>query len=115
MGEHKLDILGRWRDAIVEDESKSAFLQIEPVNDSCQPSESIQPLFPSRARHELMTPVTSIRAFAEILMNNPDMEMAQRQHFLNIVLQESKRLTECIDSLLEQPNETVDNHHCAPA
>lgn len=66
------------------------------------PPVSMSPLPLSTTRHDLMTPVTSIRAFVEILMQDPDIDFARRQQFLGIVLQESERLTDCIDALLEQ-------------
>ncbi|MEZ5582984.1 MAG: hypothetical protein R3F37_09660 [Candidatus Competibacteraceae bacterium] len=36
--------------------------------------------------------MTSIRAFSEILLANPDMEVAQRSEFLGIVVKETERV-----------------------
>jgi len=51
--------------------------------------------------HELRTPLTSIRAFSEILHENPDLDAAERQKFLNIIIQESERLTRLINQVLD--------------
>ena len=60
--------------------------------------------FISTARHQLQTPLTSIRAFAEILLDNPDMNAEQRQRFLRIVASEAERLSERVREILDYPN-----------
>ncbi|MCB0293313.1 MAG: histidine kinase, partial [Calditrichaeota bacterium] len=57
--------------------------------------------FVSTVTHELRTPLTSVRAFSEILYDNPDMDLGQRQHFLGIIIKESERLTRLINQLLD--------------
>ena len=52
------------------------------------------------ARHVLQTPLTSIKAFAEILLANPDLDAEERQRYLRIVVEESDRLSRCIDHIL---------------
>ena len=42
--------------------------------------------------HELRTPVTTIRALAEMMMQAPDMDGAERQGFLSIIAAESQRM-----------------------
>ncbi len=54
----------------------------------------------SGARHVLQTPLTSIKAFAEILLANPDLDAKERQRYLRIVVEESDRLSRCIDQML---------------
>lgn len=56
--------------------------------------------FLSEARHTLQTPLTSIRAFAEILLANPDLGADERQRYLRIVVEESERLSRRIDDML---------------
>ena len=51
-------------------------------------------------RHVLQTPLTSIKAFAEILLANPDLGAKERQRYLRIVVEESERLSRCIDHVL---------------
>ncbi len=57
--------------------------------------------FVSTVTHELRTPLTSIRAFSEILHDNPELAVAERQRFLSIVIQESERLTRLINQVLD--------------
>ena len=54
----------------------------------------------SDARHTLQTPLTSIKAFAEILLANPDLDAEERQRYLRIVVEESERLSRRIDEML---------------
>jgi len=57
--------------------------------------------FISTVTHELRTPLTSIRAFTEILHDNPDLDAAAREKFLTIIIQESERLTRLINQVLD--------------
>jgi signal transduction histidine kinase len=51
--------------------------------------------------HEFRTPLTSIRSFSEIVRDNPDLEVGQRREFLEIIVQESERLTRLINDILD--------------
>ena len=51
--------------------------------------------------HELRTPLTSIRAFTEILSQDPDIDIAQRRKFLGIVVKETERATRLINQVLD--------------
>ncbi len=55
----------------------------------------------STVTHELRTPLTSIRAMSDILHDNPDLDVQQRQRFLEIILQESERLTEVVEDVID--------------
>jgi signal transduction histidine kinase len=57
--------------------------------------------FISTVTHELRTPLTSIRAFSEILRDNPALAEAQRENFLSIIIRESERLTRLINQVLD--------------
>ncbi|MBT1701907.1 ATP-binding protein [Chryseosolibacter indicus] len=50
--------------------------------------------------HELRTPLTSIRAMAEIVHDNPDIDIEQRQHFLTGLIKETERLSHLISQVL---------------
>jgi hypothetical protein len=50
--------------------------------------------------YEFRTLVTSIRSFAEILADNPDLDLEQRRRFLGIVVEDSKRLVPLFGDLL---------------
>ena len=52
--------------------------------------------------HEFRTLITSIRSFSEILRDNADLGPDQRQHFLGIIADESARLSQSIDAVLDQ-------------
>lgn len=55
----------------------------------------------STVTHELRTPLTSIRAISGILHDNPDLENDQRDQFLDIILEESERLTNLVEDMLD--------------
>jgi signal transduction histidine kinase len=57
--------------------------------------------FVSMVTHELRTPLTSIRAFSEILRQDPNLELAQRRKFLEIITKEAERLTRLINQVLD--------------
>ena len=49
----------------------------------------------------LRTPLTSIRASAEILRDYPDLTPEERRHFLEVVIAEDERLTQVVSDILE--------------
>ncbi len=56
--------------------------------------------FLGQISHELRTPMTSIRAFSEILME-PDLPEAMRAQYAEIIHEEARRLTRLLDDLLD--------------
>ncbi|WP_415182395.1 ATP-binding protein [Phaeovulum sp.] len=56
--------------------------------------------FLGQISHELRTPMTSIRAFSEILME-PDLSEAMRAQYAEIIHEEARRLTRLLDDLLD--------------
>lgn len=57
--------------------------------------------FLSHVSHEVRTPMTSIRSFAEILLDDSSLERAQVQRFLGIIHEESLRMTRLLDGILD--------------
>ena len=57
--------------------------------------------FVSKVSHELRTPLTSIKGFTEILMSYDDIDAKTRSEFLNIINEESERLTRLINDILD--------------
>ncbi|MEM9318571.1 MAG: ATP-binding protein [Pseudomonadota bacterium] len=57
--------------------------------------------FLSSVSHELRTPMTSIRSFAEILMQGERLAPENRRRFSQIIHDESLRLTRLLDDLLD--------------
>lgn len=51
--------------------------------------------------HELRTPLTTIRALAELMLDSPAMDEHERQGFLAIIADESRRLGRLVDEVLE--------------
>ncbi|MBZ4023470.1 sodium:solute symporter [Rhodobacter sp. TJ_12] len=56
--------------------------------------------FLGQISHELRTPMTSIRAFSEILME-PDLPEAMRAQYAEIIHEEARRLTRLLDDLID--------------
>lgn len=57
--------------------------------------------FLSSVSHEFRTPLTSIRAYSEILASFHDEDQATRDEFLQIIIQESDRLSRLVDDILD--------------
>lgn len=57
--------------------------------------------FLSQVSHELRTPMTSIRSFSDILLNNRDIDEAEKLRFLGIIQNESIRLTRLLNGILD--------------
>ena len=57
--------------------------------------------FLSQISHELRTPMTSIRAFSEILRDGGDMDGEARARYSGIIHDEARRLTRLLDDLLD--------------
>jgi signal transduction histidine kinase len=55
----------------------------------------------SSVTHELRTPLTSIRAFSELLRDDPRMHLADRERFLGLIVSEAERLTRLINQTLD--------------
>ncbi|KAA2313151.1 sodium:solute symporter [Pseudooceanicola sediminis] len=57
--------------------------------------------FLSQISHELRTPMTSIRAFSEIMRDAPGLTEGQKHKYANIIHDETVRLTRLLDDLLD--------------
>ena len=57
--------------------------------------------FLSQVSHEVRTPMTSIRSFAQILLETPDLDPQLAQRYMRIIHEESVRLTRLLDSTLD--------------
>ncbi len=80
---------------------EAATAELRAANERLQELDRLKDDFISTVTHELRTPLTSIRAFSEILHDNPDLDVERRIHFLDIVLRESERLTRLINQVLD--------------
>lgn len=84
------DMRGTVRSAVV--------MLLTDVTDKRQASEMRQDFF-RNASHELKTPITSIRGFAELLCATP-MDEERRQEFIERILKESQRMDSLIEDIL---------------
>lgn len=57
--------------------------------------------FISGVSHEIRSPLSSIRSFSEILLNYEDIDADTRKEFLEIINQESERLTQLANEILD--------------
>jgi signal transduction histidine kinase len=73
--------------------------------------------FVSSVSHDLKTPLTSIRMFAELLRNTPELSAAERSEYLEIIEGESDRLTRMINGVLDfsMIEKGVKSYHIASA
>lgn len=62
--------------------------------------ETIRRDFVANVSHELKTPITSIRGFAETLVDGAAEEKETRDRFLEIILRQSERLQSIVEDLL---------------
>ena len=56
--------------------------------------------FFSNASHELKTPITSVRGYAELLCQDFAQDEATRKDFLNRIIKETDHMTGLIDDIL---------------
>jgi len=84
-----------------QQELEEATRSLQAANERLQELDRLKDDFISTVTHELRTPLTSIRAFSEILHDNPELEQAERQRFLGLVIKESERLTRLINQVLD--------------
>jgi Na+/proline symporter/nitrogen-specific signal transduction histidine kinase len=82
-------------------ELEAAYAELQAANERLQELDLLKDDFISTVTHELRTPLTSIRAFSEILYDNPTLDMERRSEFLAIILRESERLTRLINQVLD--------------
>jgi Na+/proline symporter/signal transduction histidine kinase len=84
-----------------QQELEAATASLRAANESLKELDRLKDDFISTVTHELRTPLTSIRAFSEILHDNPDIDAAERHRFLGLIIKESERLTRLINQVLD--------------
>ncbi len=82
-------------------ELEAATAELRAANERLKELDQLKDDFLSTVTHELRTPLTSIRAFSEILNQDPDVDLAQRRKFLGIITKETERLTRIINQVLD--------------
>ncbi len=82
-------------------ELEAATADLRAANALLEELDRMKDDFISTVTHELRTPLTSIRALTEILVDDPQMDVAQRTRFLGITVKETERLTRLINQMLD--------------
>jgi signal transduction histidine kinase len=82
-------------------ELEAATAELREANERLTELDRLKDDFVSTITHELRTPLTSIRAFTQILLENPQVELEQRTRFLGIITKETERLTRLINQVLD--------------
>ncbi|MCB2042954.1 MAG: histidine kinase, partial [Rhodoferax sp.] len=101
-----LDEASQLRAHSIELEQKSASLEratseLRAANAQLKSLDRLKDDFMSSVTHELRTPLTSIRALAELMADDPDMPLAQRQQFIGIIVTETERLSRLVNQVLD--------------
>ncbi|MEL7460551.1 MAG: ATP-binding protein [Pseudomonadota bacterium] len=75
--------------------------QLQVANDKLTALGVQKDAFLSQISHELRTPMTSIRAFSEILRQTDTLDPEDRQRYAGVIHDEAVRLTRLLDDLLD--------------
>lgn len=62
--------------------------------------------------HEVRTPLTTIKAFTQLLLSDPDREIKSRVEYLKIINSEIDRLTGLIDDLSDLTKPAMEAQTC---
>jgi Na+/proline symporter/nitrogen-specific signal transduction histidine kinase len=101
-------------------EKKSAELeqttrQLKEANEQLKELDDLKAEFIATVTHELRTPITSIRSLSKIMLDTPALPLEKRQEFLEIVVNESQRLSRLINQVLDlEKNQSGDSNTHTP-
>lgn len=82
-------------------ELEAATRDLRSANERLKELDRLKDDFMSSVTHELRTPLTSIRAFSEMLLDDPEIGVEERTRFLGIIVSESERLTRLVNQVLD--------------
>jgi len=74
--------------------------QLEETVEQLEQAAERQKEFVANVSHELRTPLTSVRSYAETLLDSPVLAETTRQDLLQVVVDESDRMTRIVQDLL---------------
>ncbi|NMF87286.1 sensor histidine kinase [Aromatoleum petrolei] len=80
---------------------EAATAELRAANERLQELDRLKDDFMSSVTHELRTPLTSIRAFSEMLLDDPKIDLKDRTRFLGIIVSETERLTRLVNQVLD--------------
>jgi len=96
--------------SVVKEEEISLFEVLNILDETQKAKESNKQLkerdkqkdeFLDTVAHELKTPITSIRALSEILLDDDEIENATKKQFLTSIVSESERVSRLINNILD--------------
>ena len=82
-------------------ELERASRELRQANEQLKEIDRLKDDFMSSVTHELRTPLASIRAFSEILYDDPEVELEQRRRFLGIIVSETERHSRLVNQVLD--------------
>lgn len=80
---------------------EAATAELRAANEKLKELDRLKDDFMSSVTHELRTPLTSIRALSEMMLDDADIDVADRQRFLGIIVSETVRLTRLVNQVLD--------------
>ena len=80
---------------------EAATAELRAANERLTELDRLKDDFMSSVTHELRTPLASIRAFSEILYDDPQIELGERKRFLGILVSETERLSRLVNQVLD--------------
>ena len=75
--------------------------QIETMLEELKKAEVVRREFVANVSHEMRTPLTSIRTYAETISETQDMQHDTKEEFLRVIINESDRMAKIVQDLLE--------------
>ncbi|MEO1049755.1 MAG: sensor histidine kinase [Bacteroidota bacterium] len=75
--------------------------ELEEANERLKNLDKEKDDFISTVTHEMRTPLTAIKAFVEIIQDNPEIEEQERSRFLGTINDEIDRMTRLINQVLD--------------
>jgi signal transduction histidine kinase len=75
--------------------------ELKAANERLKQYGELKDEFLYTVTHELRTPITSIRAMAELVYDHPEMDDLEKERFLSTIILECERLTRLISNVLD--------------
>ncbi|MFA0962416.1 ATP-binding protein [Roseivirga sp. BDSF3-8] len=82
-------------------ELKIATEKLQAANHRLKELDHLKDEFISTVTHEMRTPITSIRAFSEILHDTPDLGDREKDEFISTIIKETQRMERLINQVLD--------------
>lgn len=98
--EHKVDNPSRDEIGVLTQTFNDMAGTLEDTLDDLKKSEQMRKEFVANVSHELRTPITSVKSYSETLLDDPNMDPEMRKKFLNVIVNESDRMSKIVQDLL---------------